>query len=276
MMRATICALVALAAVPATADAELRIGTLSTRPDTVTGGDALVRVHVPRDVSPDEVVVRLDGRDVTGAFRARGSSLTGLVTGLADGRNRLTAHAGRHEARLVLRNHPVTGPVFSGPQEQPFVCETESFELPVIGGNLGPPLDADCSIATRLDHFYRTTAGEFAPWPEGASSYPADLAYTTTTLGDRGPVHRADGDRNGEPVDLPDDDPARPARRRGAAGTAASSTRSAAAAPTAGTARARAPAASPTTSCSATATRSPRRRSTSSATTARRSPRRRR
>jgi Tannase-like family of unknown function (DUF6351) len=51
------------------------------------------------------------------------------------------------------------GPVVSGPHEQPFVCETESFGLPVIGGNLGAPLDEDYSVATRVDRFYRTTAG---------------------------------------------------------------------------------------------------------------------
>ena len=32
--------------------------------------------------------------------------------------------------------------MFSGPHEQPFVCETEA-------AGLGAPLDADCSIATR-------------------------------------------------------------------------------------------------------------------------------
>ena len=60
------------------------------------------------------------------------------MTGLRDGRNVLAA--GR--ARLTVVNHPITGPVFSGPHEQPFVCETEA-------AGLGAPLDADCSVATR-------------------------------------------------------------------------------------------------------------------------------
>ena len=66
--------------------------------------------------------------------------------------------------------------MFSGPHEQPFVCETET-------AGLGPPLDADCSIATRVEYQYRTTGGAFAPWPAGATDYPADLARTTTTQG---------------------------------------------------------------------------------------------
>jgi hypothetical protein len=63
---------------------------------------------------------------------------TRLVTGLHPGRN----HLRTEHARLTVIDHPITGPVFSGPHEQPFVCETEE-------AGLGAPLDADCSIATR-------------------------------------------------------------------------------------------------------------------------------
>ena len=50
---------------------------------------------------------------------------------------------------------------------------------------VGEPLDADCSIATRVEYLYRTTATTgppFKPLPEGAR--PTDLA-TTTTLDER-------------------------------------------------------------------------------------------
>jgi hypothetical protein len=77
-----------------------------------------------------------------------------------------------------VRNYPRQGPVFSGPHQQPFVCETAKFTIPVIGGTLGDPLDADCTVAPRVDYFYRTTAGHWATWPAGATSYPADLART--------------------------------------------------------------------------------------------------
>jgi Tannase-like family of unknown function (DUF6351) len=181
---ASVLGLLAAMLVADSAQAALKITPLSSRADMVTAGDALVRVDVPRDTPKRDVRVRLNGRDVTSVFRAGHGGLTGLVTGLREGSNRLEATAGRGErARLELRNHPVQGPVFSGPHEQPFVCETESFVLPVIGGTLGAPLDEDCSIATRVDYFYRTTAGEFAAWPEDADRYPADLARTTTTLG---------------------------------------------------------------------------------------------
>jgi hypothetical protein len=43
-------------------------------------------------------------------------------------------------------------------------------------------LDANCSIATRVDYFYRSTSGVFEPMPS-LTSYPADLVQTTTSEG---------------------------------------------------------------------------------------------
>jgi hypothetical protein len=171
---------------------DLRISTLSTKPGLVSGGDVLVRIDVPRTVSPQSVRVELNGRNVSGAFRAdaAGRSLTGLVTGLERGRNSLEASIrgkdhGRSE-RLVLTNHPITGPIFSGPHQTPFICETATFVLPVTGGTLGLPLDANCSIATRVDYVYQSTNGSLKPL-SNPMVRPADLAQTTTTRGNTVP-----------------------------------------------------------------------------------------
>jgi hypothetical protein len=157
---------------------------LSGRPDTVTGGDTLLQVTVPAGTR--DVRVTRNGTDVTASLRWNPSArtLTGLVDGLRDGRNTVTARAANGTStELRLVNHPIEGPVFSGPHQQPFVCETDTFTLPVLGTTLGAPLDDDCSIATRIDHFYRTTGGTYAPWPADATAYPADLATTTTSAG---------------------------------------------------------------------------------------------
>ena len=121
-MRALLCVVLLLVVVPGSAEAGIK--TLSTRPDMVTGGDVLVRVD--RDAT-----VRVNGRVVSGRGETR------LLDGLALGRNTITAD----RDRLTVINHPITGPVFSGPHEQPFVCETET-------AGLGAPLDSDCSVAT--------------------------------------------------------------------------------------------------------------------------------
>ena len=61
---------------------------------------------------------------MTKRFRARRRAPCGLVTGLALGRNVLAGLAQTARgARLVITNHPNGGPVFSGPQIQPWRCQ---------------------------------------------------------------------------------------------------------------------------------------------------------
>jgi hypothetical protein len=171
-------------------DPAFRIVTLSSRPDTVSGGNVLVRIDLPPNVSAGNVLVLLNSQNVTSAFRpaAGHNSLLGLLGGLVLGRNTLIAAALNKQnkiyrsAKITLTNYPITGPIFSGPHEQPFYCMTQLFKLPASTETLGPPLDADCSIATRVDYVYRTTGGTFQPLPN-LTAYPADLAYTTTTVG---------------------------------------------------------------------------------------------
>jgi hypothetical protein len=166
----------------------LTVSSVSSPPDAVSGGDALLRIAVPKDIPLEEVSVRLNRRaDVTAAFEPAGDRhLIGLVDGLTRGENRVdvTAHAkGRPSASITLVNHPAEGPIFSGPHQQPFACETSHFRLAVIGGTLGEPLDEYCTIEPRTDYFYRTTSDAYRPWPDGATEYPSNLATTTTSLG---------------------------------------------------------------------------------------------
>src|SRR5215204_4201275 len=108
---------------------EFVLSVLSSRPDQVSGGDALVRVDVPRTVPLQQVTVTRNGEDVTAAFAPApdGRALQGLVEGLQLGSNELVARsngpgAGRPDpARLEVRNHPIEGPIFSGQHQQPFV-----------------------------------------------------------------------------------------------------------------------------------------------------------
>ena len=187
-------ALVALAAVGAAVPGgaqtagDVQIATLSARPDMVTGGDVLVRVTPPPGVADAAVTVLAAGRDVTGDFRRLDDgALEGLVSGLAPGAHVLEARiAGGSAARLEVVNHPVAGPVFSGPHERPFVCETDRFEL-LSGETLGDALDEDCSIERRVDYAYRSTEdGALKPLAD-PTARPADLARTTTLDGVEAP-----------------------------------------------------------------------------------------
>jgi hypothetical protein len=171
---------------PAIAAPTLAITALSSRPDTVSGGDVLVQISYP----PNQrlpLVVSLNDHDVTGVFRqgATPNTWIGLVSGLQLGSNvvRVRTKSPAGDQSLELTNHPITGPIISGPHETPFICMTQNFPIP---GNstarLGPPLDADCSAATRIDYVYRSTANTFKALPPGPT-YPTDLVQTTTSQG---------------------------------------------------------------------------------------------
>ena len=58
---------------------------------------------------------------------------------------------------------------------------TDKFTLPASKETLGAPLDADCSVKTRVDFVYRTKGGAFKALPAGAR--PDDLAETNSSDG---------------------------------------------------------------------------------------------
>jgi hypothetical protein len=173
---------------------DLHIITVSTRPDTVSGGDVLVRIVAPPGVAINDLIILLNGQNITAAFRPEAGrhSLLGLVVGLTVGQNSLLAKAvdannvTYRSASLSLTNYPITGPILSGPHEEPFYCMTQLFTLPASTNTLGPALDADCSITRRVDYVYRTTGGTFQPLTN-LTSYPPDLARTTTSEGKSAP-----------------------------------------------------------------------------------------
>ena len=136
------------------------IRTVSARPDFVSGGDVLVQVGIPATLGADKLAVTVNGRDVSGAFKltAQPNTMVGLVADLPLGRVQIEAGAKGQKAavQLALVNHPVSGPVMGGPHQAPFTCETQSF-------GFGPPLDADCSVATKVEYFYRSNAAPTGP-----------------------------------------------------------------------------------------------------------------
>lgn len=179
------------------AAAPLAITTLSTRADSVSGGDVLVRIDYPTGQRLP-LWVTLNDKDVTGQFRTGTAPNTwmGLVSGLSVGNNtlRVRTKAPAGDVSLQITNHPITGPVFSGPHEQPFFCMTQNFPVPgSTTQRLGAALDADCSTTTRVDYVYRSTANTFKQLPSG-TGYPSDLVQTTTSLGTTVPyIVRRDG-----------------------------------------------------------------------------------
>jgi hypothetical protein len=118
-------ALVAHSSDAASPHKPVQLKVLSTRPDLVSGGEALVQVVLPPRTPASRVKVRVGTRDVTSEFGLRpNGKFEGLVTGLANGSNVLTAtRRDGSGARLKVVNHPIGGPIFSGPQIQPWLCQ---------------------------------------------------------------------------------------------------------------------------------------------------------
>ena len=178
----------------------LRVEVVSGRPDTVTAGSALVRVHRPQAASSHEIEVAVSDahghRDVSDAFEveADGETLLGLVDGLAEGEATITARAVSPRARgagqggpsdtLEIVNHPAHGPVFSGPHQQPFRCDVNDHS------GLGQEHDEFCHVEEpAVEYYYKSqepgddTVGDgFVPL-EDPGSVPVDVVMTETTTG---------------------------------------------------------------------------------------------
>jgi hypothetical protein len=148
----------------------LGIDVLSNRADVISAGDVLVAIEVPAGVSPSSVQVFDDSRDVTSSFAVRPNGrYEGLVSGLSLGRNVLTARAtGATDATVTITNHPNGGPVFSGPQVQPWVCQSTA-------------VDSQCNQAPTYTYQYKSTSGQFAAYHRNLP--PSDVATTTTDQG---------------------------------------------------------------------------------------------
>ena len=157
-----------------------KLVTLSGRPEMATGGNALIEVIAPKNQSLSELRLTLNGVDVTSQFRSDGAVLLGLLETLGPTNElRLLTSDGTNRATLSITNYPVEGPVFSGPHETPFMCETDAFTL-LSGETLGAPINEDCSIKRRVDYVYRSTQdGELKPLLN-IRTRPEDLATTTT------------------------------------------------------------------------------------------------
>jgi hypothetical protein len=178
------------------------VTVLSSAPDQITGGDALVRIQVPRRVPLHRVRITVAGVDVAGQFTAdeQTRTLTGLVTGLRLGRSRLVVAAngggqGRPApVRMTLKNFPIEGPIFSGAHQQPFVCTTarathdgrrilgqptvdnqDAFGIPVAAEDAAGAYPSD-------GRGYPTAEAQIVGW-SGNCATPTRIGYLYKTTG---------------------------------------------------------------------------------------------
>jgi hypothetical protein len=159
----------------------------------------------PKSTKVTDATVQLNGNEILGSsdFKHGIASIEIPVKLLQDNEIVVTL-SGKPGAYLTIQvdyETGPTGPVFSGPQQYPFIPRTEQCGLgqPLVDNHaMGIPIyevdetgtktddmigySKDGSIPTRVDYFYRTTGGQFVRLDD-PTDRPADLAQTTTTEG---------------------------------------------------------------------------------------------
>ena len=144
---------------------------VSTRADLVAGPEVLVDVTLPPGTSPSGVHVALDGHDVTSAFALRPDGrYEGLLTGLTVGDDTVTAAMpdGSTTSTTIV-DHAIGGPLFAGPQVQPWLCQNGSK-------------DPQCNAPATFGYEYKSSlTGQLRPY--NPASPPSDVATATTQDG---------------------------------------------------------------------------------------------
>ena len=169
------------------------IKVVSSELDQVSGGDARLHIEVPRTVPLHKVKVTVNGIDQRNHFKTIPGTrtLTGVIGGLEVGENTVSVKPnGRGSGRpqpvnLTLINHPVTGPIFSGPHQHPFICSVQDQGLgqplvddeyegfPVYAGEEIIGYSKNCSATTLVQYLYKSSDGNFKPYTLGGDR-PAD------------------------------------------------------------------------------------------------------
>ncbi|HJX69169.1 MAG TPA: DUF6351 family protein, partial [Dehalococcoidia bacterium] len=177
---------------------------------TVTMGRLIVTNGAeggPAGTRVTDATVQLNGDEILGSndFKHGFASIEVPVKLLQD--NEIVATvSGKPGTSLTIQvdyEIGATGPIFSGPQQYPFICRTEqsspSLGQPLVDSTCrGVPVyevlangtktstmigySKDGSIPTRVDYYYRTTAGSFVRLAN-PTDRPSNMAYTTTTEG---------------------------------------------------------------------------------------------
>jgi len=162
------------------------IKVLSNRADLISGGDALVELVLPAGAEASALRVNLNGQEVTSQFARRDNGrVMAQLTGLTVGDNTLSAALGAASNRVTITNHPNGGPIFGGPQPEPWRCS-----------NAATAINADCDQPAQYSFLYKSTdptVTELQPYDP--ANPPDDVAMTTTQTGATLPfiVRREDG-----------------------------------------------------------------------------------
>ncbi|NDZ18945.1 DUF6351 family protein [Variovorax sp. WS11] len=149
----------------------------------VSENSALVRVNVPVVAGAAAPKITLGGTDISNLFTTGADgSLQAVVTGLQSGKSTISVAFNGATSALDVVSHGRNGPIISGPQQTPWICQTADFVLP-DNTKLGQSQDSNCNVPSKVLYMYMPTAGGiFKPMPS-ATAVPSDIKTTVTTDG---------------------------------------------------------------------------------------------
>src|SRR4051812_42108152 len=169
---ALLAALLLASATASAATPHASISVLSSRANLVSGHSAFVRIDFSRARDVKGAKVKVGKRSVRGAFAKSGSlRLEGVVRGLRTGPNVLTVTVPGGGSRITLTDHPIGGPVFSGPQLKPWKCQDGAK-------------DAKCNQPASYSYVYKSSDSSKSGFqPYDPKNPPSDVATTKTDRG---------------------------------------------------------------------------------------------
>lgn len=170
---------------------------LSSSPQYVSGGDVRISLAAKR-AEQTALSFWLNGTEAKLARTEQTDThIEGVLTGLVVGQNELEVH---HRdlgfiAKQPLVNHPITGPMFAGPKQEPFVCsvvtelgkepipdttDTKYFAVKDKSGN-AVGYSRNCSFESYVQYYYmpvgKFSHKDYKPLPTDGSR-PSDIAKT--------------------------------------------------------------------------------------------------
>jgi len=179
----------------------ISLEALSNRAHLLSGGDVLLGVNSNAEGEAISLQLPAGARhsELVAVDHEAGSvSYQTLVTGLPVGESTISATAGPTQTSLQLSNYPISGPIISGQQQEPYFCadqlapNRDGSERQFAIGN-GEYLSAediadDCSVNTRIDYVYMSTDSDIGFRKlEELDSRPQDLAFTEISAGNQQP-----------------------------------------------------------------------------------------
>lgn len=174
---------------PLPAPSAVDISSVSSPQNLSSGSDSLLRLSATAGSTLPDLVVTLNGKDVSNQFQkpADGKTSLGLVPDLVLGLNTVvvkeTAASGRTLGTLTLTAHSLQGPVLYAPQESNLRCTTHLFTVYPGGPKLSDTAttDVNCVVPTRTDwvHHDKTRSGT-AVWQKYDPAAPPETVEKTT------------------------------------------------------------------------------------------------